>query len=138
MTVISYPIPIYSNLPIQSDFYKPKRFVIENIGLGMTTTITTTENHDYVVGQLCRLIIPPTFGSRQLNGRQGYVISIPADDQVVLDIDSAQNVDPFIASSATTKAQILAIGDGNSGIINSEGRVNNVTFIPGSFINISP
>lgn len=143
MTVISYPIPPYSNVPIHPEFYQPRRFVILAISLGVTTTVTTTLDMDYVIGQLVRLIIPPTFGTRRLNEAQGYVIAIPASNQVTLDINS-QGMDPFINSIATTKAQILAIGDINSGYASSTGRSiptingNTQITIPGSFINISP
>jgi len=132
------PIALYTNLPIHAEFYQPSRFVIEDIALGQTTTITTTEDMNYVIGQQVRLLIPESFGSYQLNGQTGFVISIPDVDQVVLDIDSSLNVNAYIASSATTQAQIIPIGDVNSGQINSSGRVNNGTYIPGSFINISP
>lgn len=137
MTVISYPIPPYSNVEIDSDFYEPSRFVISGVTLGQTTTVTTTVDHNYVIGQQVRLIIPPTFGCRQLNEQTGYVISIPGDNQVVLDIYSAGG-DAFTASSATTKAQILAIGDISNGAINANGRSPTGVFIPGSFKNISP
>ncbi len=136
-TVISYPIPIYQNLPIRDDFYKPSRFVISAITLGTTTTVTTTEDHNYVIGQLCRLYIPPTFGCRKINQQTGYVIGIPSTTQVILDLISTGD-DPFIASSATTQAQILAIGDINLGSTNTSGRQNTSTFIPGSFQDISP
>lgn len=138
MTVISYPIPPYSNLPINAQYYQPSSFVISDISLGVMTLVTTTKNNNYVTGQLIRLIIPSSFGSVQLNGSEGYVLTIPSPNQVVLSIDSSQNVNNFIDSSATTPAQILAIGDINSGATNSSGRTNNGTFIPGSFINISP
>lgn len=137
-TVISFPIPLYANVPIHAEFYLPNVFLITGITLGITTTITTSVNTNFVVGQNVRLIIPPTFGSRQLNEKTGYVINIPSANQVELSIDTSENVDAFILSSATTKAQIIPIGDINSGAINSFGRVNNMTFIPGSFINISP
>lgn len=137
MTVISYPIPPYQNLPIESQFYQPSRFVISGISLGWTTTITTTQNMNYTIGQLVRIIVPQSFGTRQLNERQGYVISIPSANQVTIDINSS-GYDVFINSSATTVAQIIAIGDINSGTQNSSGRVSNGTYIPGSFINISP
>lgn len=135
--VISYPIPAYSNVPINAQFYQPSKFVISAITLGQTTTITATADMNYVVGQLVRLIIPPTFGTRQLNESQGYVLSLPASNQVEVGINSV-GADPFINSSATTKAQILGIGDVNSGVVNSQGRLSSGTFIPGSFINISP
>jgi len=131
------PIAPYNNLPIESQDYEPSRFVISAVTLGQTTTITTTTAMNYVVGQLVRLIIPPTFGCRQLNEQKGYVLSLPATTQVVVGINSAQNVDPYVASSATTKAQIIAVGDISNGQINSSGRVSNGTYIPGSFINIS-
>jgi hypothetical protein len=145
MTVISYPIPPYSNVPIQPQFYQPSRFVISGVSFGNSTTITTSANVNYVIGQQVRLLIPPSFGCIQLNESQGYVLSIPAPNQVVLSIDSSKNVDPFIASSSKIEqAQILAIGDINSGFISSTGRSvpitngNTQTQIPGSFINISP
>lgn len=138
MTVISYPIPAYSNVPIQPQFYKPRQNFISNVSLGTTTRITTIQDVNYVIGQLVRLIIPPTFGCRQLNEAQGYVLSIPSSNQIVLSIDSSQNVDPFVSSSATTQPQVLPIGDINTGATNNQGRSNNSTFIPGSFINVSP
>lgn len=144
MTVISFPIPPYSNLPINAEFFQPSQFFISAITLGLTTTVTTTADMNYVVGQQVRLIIPPTFGCRQLNESQGYVLSIPSPTQVVLSIDSSQNVDTFKSSTATTQPQILAIGDVNTGYVSTTGRsiptVNGNTqiTIPGSFINISP
>lgn len=137
MTFITGPTPPYSNVPIQPQYYKPRRFVISGIDLGQQTTVTTTVPMDYVIGQLVRLIIPPSFGTRQLNETEAYVIGIPAPDQVVLDVSSV-GMDSYINSSARTKAQILGIGDINQGQINADGRTNQKTYIPGSFINISP
>lgn len=139
-SVLTYPIPAYQNLPIEPEFYQPSRFVISNISLGIKTLVTTSVNHNYVIGQECRLLIPSSFGCYQLNEVTGYVLSIPMSNQVELSINSLRNVDPFIASSDTypSVAQIVAVGDLNSGQINSNGRIQNITYIPGSFINISP
>lgn len=135
--VVSYPIPAYANVPIHAEFYQPSRFVISGVSLGYTTTVTTTLDHNYVIGQECRLIIPASFGCWQLNERKGFVLSIPATNQVVLDINSTRNIDPYFASTAQTAvAQILAIGDVNEGQINANGPLNTLTYIPGSFINI--
>ncbi len=137
-TVISFPIPPYANVPIDSQFYSPSEFVISGINLGSTTTITTTLDVNFSVGQLVRLVIPPAFGSYQLNGRTGYVLSIPATNQVVLSLDSSQNVDSFISATYNTQQpQIVPIGDINNGQTNSSGRSNTITFIAGSFTNIS-
>lgn len=138
-TVISFPIPAYQNLPIQTEFYVPNRFVISAVVLGLTTLVTVTENLNYVIGQEIRFIIPPEYGCRQLNQKKGFVISIPALDQVEIAIDSSRNVDAFVnANSLTEVAQIVAIGNINTGVLNSNGRSPTGTYIPGSFINISP
>jgi hypothetical protein len=139
MSVISVPVPAYANPPIQDQFYAPSRFVIDQIVMGRTTLVNTTVDMNYVVGQLVRLVIPAPYAAFQLNGKQGYVISLPAADIVEIDIDSdfydAFNPTPVDDSNVP---QILAIGDINSGIISSSGRVIPSTNIPGSFINISP
>lgn len=131
------PIAPENNPPINPEYYLPRVFEISALTLGSTTTVTTSLNHNYVIGQLIRLLIPLTYGSYQLNEKTGYVISIPAPNQVVVDINS-QNANPFQIGSTTTRAQIVPVGDVNTGAINTQGRINNGTFIPGSFINISP
>lgn len=135
--VISYPIPAYSNVPIQPQFYQPRSYFISSITQGLTTTVTTTVDQDFVVGQLVRFIIPPAFGIRQLNEQQGYVIQIPASNQVVVNINSNQ-MDSFTNSTSTTRPQILPVGNIANGTQNNSGRTNNGTAPPGAFINISP
>jgi len=144
-TVITYPIPAYQNMPIQANYFQPSRFVISAISLGMTTTVTTTTTLNYVVGQEVRLIIPPNFGSYQLNEKTGFVLSVDASNQVTLSIDSSRNVDAFVYVAPPTEiiepfesAQIVAVGDVNTGAINASGNLDTSTYIPASFLNISP
>jgi len=134
------PIAPENNPPINPQYYQPSVFQITAISLGRSTTVTTSVDHNYVIGQNVRLIIPPTYGSFQLNESQGLVTSIPTANQVVINIDSSSNVNAFVSSPTygPTKPQIAAIGDVNSGQINSSGPSNTITFIPGSFIDISP
>lgn len=134
---ISGPIALYNNVPINAQYYQPSQFFISAISLGLVTTITTTVNHNYVVGQLVRLVIPEQNGTYQLNEQSGYVLSIPSANQVVLNIDSSQ-YNLFRTSTNPTQPQILASGNINSGKINNNGNLQTGTFIPGSFINISP
>lgn len=213
-TVLSYPIPLYANVAIQSQFYQPSRFVISAITLAQTTTVTTSVSHNYVVGQNVRFTIPVLYGTIQLNEMQGLVSSIPSTTQFVVNIDS-RNFNAFIATPTTatitgaTKAtqcvltcsssfktgnqitisgvsgmtqlngietqilratsttltlnvnstgfsayvsggtatlvtreytvpQVMAIGEFNSGQTNTSGITNTLTYVPGSFINISP
>lgn len=131
------PIAAYSNPPIKPQYFKPRQFNISNISLGITTTITTILNMDYFVGQLCRLLVPQGYGSISLNEQLGYVTSIPAKNQVILDINSL-SASPFISLSVAQKPQIFAVGDVNTGHINDDGPRRTRPYIPGSFRNISP
>lgn len=148
MSVISGPIPPYSNPPIEPQYFQPSQFLITGINLGSTTIVTMANGingvlPNYVVGQLVRLLIPSKYGSRQLNEQSGYVISMPTSNSVEINIDSSF-VDPFIPSptfltfQSRTPPQIVSVGDVNSGIISTTGRVQSSTNIPGAFINISP
>ena len=135
------PIAPERNPPIEAEFYSPSRFVIEAISYGKTTTITTAIPHNYVKGQLVKFLIPQYYGARQLNNRQGYVIAIPSVSQVVVNIISL-SFSPFgfVGVPAPYKnnvPQIIAVGDINNGVINSNGRVMNGTYVPGAFIDIS-
>lgn len=133
------PIAPENNPPINPQFYQPGVFNISAISNGPTTIVTTTATHNYVIGQEVRFLISQLYGERQLNEKTGFVIAIPASNQVTVNIDSTF-FDSFTANliSGTTQPQIVAIGDANSGPINATGRTNNGTFIPGSFIDISP
>lgn len=135
--LITGPVPLFANLPINAQFYKPSQFFISTLTLGQTTTITTSVPHNYVISQLCRLLIPSINGTYQLNEKTGYVIDIPASNQVVLGIDS-NGFDSFVTTTQPTQPQILAIGDISSGNINNSGNLNTSTTIPGSYQNISP
>ena len=136
-TVISYPIPPYQNVPIHAEYYQPSQYFISGITLGTYTLVTTTVNHNYVVGQQVRLIIPPSFGTIGLNEKQAKVMAIPNPNQVLLNISSI-GLSAFNTSTATTQPQILAIGDVNNGQVNANGPFYQGTFILGSFIDISP
>lgn len=136
--LVTGPIPAYNNPPIEPQFYQPRRFEISDVTLGKTTIVTTVDDLDYVVGQVVRLLIPKPFGCVQLNEKQGIAISFPAANEVEVEIDSSINVDTFTTSSSKNRPQIVAIGDVNNGAINTHGRTQQITYIPGSFINISP
>ena len=139
--LITGPQPPYNNPPIEPQFFKPRFYFIEDISLGQTTIVTTEFDHDYVIGQLVRMVIPYGFGARNLSEQTAYVIDIPNLDQVTLNIYSL-GIDPFMSNSLfRTKPTINAVGDINNGYISHTGprlpgRIN--PGIPGSFKNISP
>jgi hypothetical protein len=137
--LISGPIAAENNPPINPQYYQPSVFNIAAISNGVTTLVTTTVNHNYVVGQKVRFVISQLYGERQLNQQTGDVISVPAPNQVMVGIDSSF-YDLFVANptSGTTQPQIVAVGDVNTGTINSNGRSSTGTYVPGAFIDISP
>lgn len=131
------PIAPESNPPINPQYYNPSRYIISAISLGATTTVTTTQDMNFVIGQLVRFIIPQNCGTVQLNAQTGYIISFPASNQAEIDINSA-NYDAFSASSTYVQPQIIPVGDINTGTINTMGRSNTGTYVPGAFIDVSP
>ena len=139
------PVPAYTNVPIEPQYYQPSRFTISDIILGATTLVTlidavypfATVTPNYVVGQLIRFVIPPGVGCRQLNEVSAYVISLVSANQVEIGLDS-NGFDAFISNSLPNQPQMLAVGDINMGAINNAGITTISTSIPGSFINISP
>ena len=131
----------FNNVPLEPQYFSPWKFEIIAIALGAQTIVTMTipaiTQLNYVIGQLVRLLIPVQFGCRQLNQKTGYVIAVTPPNQITLDINSSGG-DPFILATARTQAQIVAVGDINSGVISSTGRIIPFVGVPGSFINISP
>jgi len=133
------PIAPYRNVPVEPQYFQPSVFVITAISQGQTTTITTSADNNYVIGQLVRVTMPAAFGIRQINEQLAYVISIISPIQFVIDLNSSQ-FDPFIAPPLhySTLPQVMAVGDINSGVISQNGRSVPFTTIPGGFQNISP
>lgn len=145
MSFVIGPIAPESNPTIEPLWYLPSNFTVTAITRGVNTTVTTTSStsapstNNYVIGQLVRFNIPSTFGIQQLNGQSGYVIEVTPPNQFVVNINSSF-YDSFNPSPAygPTPPQVAAIGDTNSGTINPSGRTNNGTYVPGSFIDVSP
>jgi hypothetical protein len=132
------PIAPENNPPINPQYYLPSVFNIAAITNGPTTVVTTTVNHNYVIGQLVRLLISQLYGARQFNEQVAYVIAIPSSTEITLQLDSSF-YDVFIPNPTSgTQPQVVAVGDINTGQINPNGRMVNGTFIPGSFIDVSP
>ncbi len=138
--MLSYPIPAYQNVPIHAEYYQPNVFVIASIQRGTTTLVRTTIATNFVIGQEIRLLIPPQFGSIELNGKTGFILSFNSPTIMEVSIDSSRNVTVYNLSAVATiqSPQVMAIGDVNNGATNTNGLNDQTTFIAGSFINISP
>jgi Ubiquitin-activating enzyme E1 FCCH domain len=112
------------------DLYFPGEIFISGITLGATTTVKTTTQHNFVVGQEVGFRIPLTWGPFQLNELPnvlipgspiyGYVVSITDLQTVVVNINSIGYTvfnanQTFAAVPGRTFPQIVAVGDINSG-----------------------
>lgn len=116
--------------------YAPGVSVISAITRGATTTIDTTSAHNFVVGQEVAIRIPtirgaPTvWGTTELNSLPnstipgspiyGYVIAVTDYNTVVVNINSTNYTAfnpnlPFASVPGATPAQIVAVGDVNTG-----------------------
>lgn len=111
------------------DLYFPGDKFISAITTGATTTIVTTAQHQFNVGQEVGFRIPSVWGTTQLNELPnliipgspiyGYVVSVTDLQTVVVNINStgytAFNANQPFASSGRSFAQIVAVGDVNTG-----------------------
>ena len=134
------PLAAERNPPITPQYYSPNIAQISTITSisRFSTKVVTTEDNEFVVGQTVRFVIPPQDGMRQINGQQAYIFSIDNATTFYVRLDAVA-FDAFNALGTTLQDPfVIAIGDVNSGQINSSGRINNLTYISGSFINISP
>lgn len=131
------PIPPFNNPTPQPQYFEPSLFFISAITQGLTTVVSTSVDHNYVIGQQVRIKIPEFNKMIQINGQTAFVISIPASNQIEINVDS-RSFDPFSTSTNRNQPQIAAIGDINNGIVSSTGRSLPTTTMPGSFQNISP
>ncbi len=110
--------------------YFPGQTFISAITTGTTTTIDTTNAHNFRVGQEVAFRIPTLWGTTQLNSLPntlspgspvyGYVIAVTDYNTVVVNIDStaytAFNSNQTVASvPGLSYAQIVAAGDVNTG-----------------------
>ena len=110
--------------------YFPGTAFISGITLGATTTIDTTDAHNFVVGQEVAFRIPQQWGTKELNSLPnvlipgspiyGYVIAVTDYNTVVVNINStgytAFTVNQTVASiPGLSYPQIVAVGDVNTG-----------------------
>lgn len=110
--------------------YAPGVSVISAITTGTTTTIDTTDAHNFVVGQEVAFRIPSLWGTTQLNSLPntvvpgspiyGYVVSVTDYNTVVVNINStgytAFNSNQTVSSvPGLSFPQIVAVGDVNTG-----------------------
>lgn len=127
--------------------YFPGINFISAISTGSTTAISTTTNHNLVVGQEVAFRIPSTFGTVQLNtptsiGQPvyGFVTTVNSATQVTVNINSSaftafvSNQTVAQALAGLTWAQMAAVGDRNTGIVTDSNTPNYSSTLPNNSI----
>lgn len=96
-----------------SPMFQPAMRIISSITNANPAVITTTIDHDYLSGEIIRLIIPDGFGMEQANNLIGK-ITVTGTFTFSVDIDTI-TFDVFAAPSplpsAYTCAQIIPVGE---------------------------
>jgi len=139
---------------LYADLYIPELCYITAISTGTTTVITTSINHNFVVGQEVGFIIPSQWGMTQLDSavylqtnfqpQQAIVTAVTANTLTV-NVNSTGFTAFSYPTSATaalgvTFPQVVPIGDQNtgysltsSGLVPFLGVTNGTIGIPGAF-----
>lgn len=110
--------------------YLPGVNTIAGIGLGTTTLVNCTSNHNFVVGQEVAFRIPAVYGTTQLNSLPnnttpgspvyGYVTSILSNTSFNVNINSTgyttfNSNQPVSSVAGLSFPQVVAVGDVNTG-----------------------
>lgn len=109
--------------------YLPQDNVVSALTLASTTTVATTMYHNFEVGQQVAFRVPTLWGTTQLNSLPnsvipgspvyGYVTSVTDNWTFVCSINStsftAFNTNQSSIPTNTTYAQVLSVGDVNTG-----------------------
>ena len=110
--------------------YFPGTTFISAITTGTTTTIDTTDAHNFVVGQEVAFRIPSQWGTVQLNSLPnipipgspiyGYVIAVTDYNTLIVNFDSTSYTafnsnQPISGLNGLSYPQIVAVGDVNTG-----------------------
>lgn len=102
-------------LATQNPVYKPAMRIIDSITNANPAVVTTTFDHNYITGTICRLNIPPGYGMVQANGLYGS-ITVLSDTTFSIDIDTSY-FDVFSAPGSYPQsyqsAQVTPIGEDN-------------------------
>lgn len=92
-------------MSIISDFI-PKRRLISGITNAQIPTVTTTEDHEYNVGDTVRIIVPISFGM-YINFLKTMIISVPTSNTFTMDLDTSLLGSFVVPAIPYTPAQVI-------------------------------
>lgn len=95
--------------------FQPAMRIITNISNADPAVITTSTDHNYITGEIVRLIVPPLFQMHGISGRLGK-IDVIDDTHFFIDIDTTF-LDPFeippMLPESYTCAHVVPVGEVN-------------------------
>ena len=100
--------------------------------LQRSTTVKTSVDHGYAVGQYITLVVPSEFGSSEISGQSGRISAISSANEFVVEIDSsaasafaypASGSVPFTFPQAVVACDQTTLAQGNvfPGSIRNDG-----------------
>lgn len=103
----SYPFPTF----------QPAMRIVNSITNAVQALVTTSLDHQYIIGTFVRFYIPNGVGMEQINHQYGVILTIPTSTTFTVSIDTT-NYDPFIIPSPApakyTCAQVVPFAEINS------------------------
>lgn len=103
----------------ENPIYQPAMRIISAITNASSALVTTTFDHDYITGEIVRIVIPRIpydevgFGMSQINNQTG-TITVISPTTFTIDINTT-TYDAFINAGGTQwYAQVVPIGEVNS------------------------
>jgi len=91
----------------EADFI-PKRRLLLSVTNAQTPTLTTSEDHEYNVGDIIRINVPLSYGI-QIQYEVATILSIPSSTTMVVDFDTSR-LNAFVVPAAPyTPAQVVPI-----------------------------
>lgn len=105
----------YSSFPFPT--FQPAMRNISAITNAFPCEVTTTINHQYIVGTIVRLYIPFADGMQQANQLTGTILSVPTTTTFTLDIDT-RLFDVFsipigVSPHVNVSANVVPVGESN-------------------------
>lgn len=102
-------------LALESPVYQPAMRIISAITNAFPAQVTTTFDHDYISGTIVRLVIPPGFGMRQVDGKKGSIV-VTSPTTFTIDLDTTF-FDTFVIPTTFPEdfqhAQVVPVGEEN-------------------------
>jgi hypothetical protein len=104
----------FTKINFQPLYYPRHRTISAITSSGVSSLVTTTVAHGYLVGQQVRMSVTAACGMVEMNGLQGTITVVNSNGQFTIDIDSSSFTAfayPLAANVPFSPAQVTPIGE---------------------------